>query len=99
MVIYGSGYWYQAFWRGSVGIVSFENIVMLETFVVCQVIPTPQGTFLWHVPSLIAIFAVVGATAFDIRSVCCSTFVCVHTLDIVHIVGCASCLSMEVLCG
>ena len=84
---------------GSVGIVSFENIVMFETFVVCQVIPAPQGTFLWCVPSLIANFAVIGATAFDTRRFCCSTFVCVHTLDIVRIVGCVSCSSMEVLCG
>ena len=100
MVVCGNGYWYEAFWGSSVWIVSFDNIViMLAAFVVCRVIPATQGTFRWRVPSLIAIFAVMCATAFDTRVGFVAVRSCVRTVDIVRIVEYVSCSFEEVLCG
>ena len=47
--------------RVSMWIVFFDDniMIMLAAFVVCWVISVTQGTFCWHVPSLITIFAVM----------------------------------------
>jgi len=53
MVVCGIGYWYRAFWGGSICVVSFDNIVIILTnFVVCRVLSSTQGAFCWRVPSL-----------------------------------------------
>jgi hypothetical protein len=60
--------WYRIFWSLSVWVVSSNDVMVVFTaLIVCRVISAAQGAFCWRVSSLVAIFTVVGASAFNAR--------------------------------
>jgi hypothetical protein len=81
---------------GFVRIASFEDgVITLATLIISRMV-SATGRISLGVPTFCAVRAVMWATAFDTCRVCCSTFVCVCSVDIMCIVGYDSCLCEEV---